>query len=77
MANKNKTFNTNIHKRNENLMKWLTKRNIIPTSIDLVESNPYIEEIISNLPNAIEILRMERKLYSHHKMEIKERYSLK
>ena len=73
MANKNKTFNANILERNENLMKGLTKINIIPTSIDLDESNPYIEEIISNLPNATETLNIERELYSHHKIEIKDK----
>ncbi|KAJ0183508.1 hypothetical protein K1T71_001484 [Dendrolimus kikuchii] len=48
MADKNNSFNTNIEEHNESLMKSSTKITLVPTSMDLDESNPYIQEILSD-----------------------------
>ncbi|CAF4944161.1 unnamed protein product [Pieris macdunnoughi] len=63
---KSKTFESNakILESNTSILKSSDKVIIIPTSIDLDESNPYVEELLSELPNKEEFLNKERTLYS-------------
>ncbi|XP_062532989.1 uncharacterized protein LOC101738890 [Bombyx mori] len=69
MSNKSNTltFNTNIKEHNQSIMKSSCKIIIIPTSIDLDESNPYIEEILSNNENSDNIINDEKELYTFKK----------
>ncbi|KAF9404567.1 hypothetical protein HW555_014273, partial [Spodoptera exigua] len=60
----NISFNTVIQEHNEDITKSKYKIIILPTSIDLDESNPYIQNIIDNLPNSSEIIHKERSLNS-------------
>ena len=62
--NKSNQFDTIIHEHSENLLKTKLKTIIIPTSIDLDESNHYISEVIDNLPEPKDILKEERTLHS-------------
>ncbi|CAK1554979.1 unnamed protein product [Leptosia nina] len=62
----NKCFNSTakISECNENILKTNYKHIIIPTSIDLDESNPYVEQVLSEFQNPSEILYKERTLYT-------------
>lgn len=62
--NKTMAFDTSIREHNENILKTNSKHIVIPTSIDLDESNRYISEIIGNIPDSKEFLALERTLYS-------------
>ncbi|CAH2090022.1 unnamed protein product [Euphydryas editha] len=57
-------FNTKIEEHNESLLKTKIKHIIIPTSIDLDESNHYVADIIGNLSESTEFLSKERTLHS-------------
>lgn len=61
-----KTFasDAKILESNTSILKSNDKVIIIPTSIDLDETNPYVEEILSSIENKNEILNKERTLYS-------------
>ncbi|CAF4830994.1 unnamed protein product [Pieris macdunnoughi] len=62
----NKSFNSNarIQEYNDNILKTSSKHIFIPTSIDLDESNPYVEQILSEIQDPSEILQKERTLYT-------------
>lgn len=66
-----KDFNPNVTiiEHNESLSKTDKKYIIIPTSIDMDESVPYTQEIISNIPNLNEFSLLERTLHSFLKYE--------
>lgn len=61
-----KTHDTIILEHNEDLLKCSQKLIIIPTSIDMDESLPYIQDIINNCPNPQrdEFLKKERSLHT-------------
>lgn len=61
-----KSLDTSIIEHNENLLKCTQKLIIIPTSIDMDESMPYVQEILDNClePNRTEFLKLERSLHS-------------
>ncbi|XP_047025498.1 uncharacterized protein LOC124634121, partial [Helicoverpa zea] len=67
-----KEFKTNtiITEHNENLLKCPYKTILIPTSIDLDESNPYISEILSSDKDKDEILNAEKELHSFLKINL-------
>ncbi|CAK1595080.1 unnamed protein product [Parnassius mnemosyne] len=69
ISNKEFIPNTTLKEHNENLLKSSFKTIIIPTSIDLDESNPYISEILSNLENKEEIIKAEKELFSFQKLQ--------
>lgn len=56
-------FNTKIEEHNESLLKTKIKHIVLPTSIDLDESNHYVSDIIGNLSESTEFLSKERTLY--------------
>ncbi|CAF4952218.1 unnamed protein product [Pieris macdunnoughi] len=70
-SNKNENFNTHIKEHNESLLKSNSKAILIPVSIDFDESNPYLQDILSTLPDTTNILNSERELHSFQKIEIK------
>lgn len=70
ISNKNKSFNTEIYEHNESLLKSSDKILLVPTSIDLDESNPYIEQILNNTPNSQEIIESEKQLHSFLQTEL-------
>lgn len=59
-----KAYNTRITEHNENLLKCSQSLIIIPTSIDMDESMPYIQEVLNNCPNPERdnFLKLERSL---------------
>lgn len=61
-----KQFNNNakILEYNENISKNNFKHIVIPTSIDLDDSNPHVEEILGEIENSEELLSKERTLYT-------------
>ncbi|XP_048484046.1 uncharacterized protein LOC125490066 [Plutella xylostella] len=63
IANKDIQLNTKIIEHNEKITKAKQKIIVIPTSIDLDESNPFIQEILGIIPDP-EILNKERVLNS-------------
>lgn len=65
-----KTFTSNakILESNSSVLKSNDKIIIIPSSIDLDDSNPYVEEIMSEIDNKNEILSKERTLHSYLKV---------
>ncbi|CAB3249675.1 unnamed protein product [Arctia plantaginis] len=65
ISDKNRVFNTKIIEYNESLLKTSCKTVIIPTSIDLDESNPYVEEILGTLENREVIFNQEKQLHSN------------
>ncbi|KAJ8730401.1 hypothetical protein PYW07_017439 [Mythimna separata] len=67
-----KDFNSNVTiiEHNESLCKTDKKYIIIPTSIDMDESVPYVQEIISNIPNLSEFSLLERTLHTYLKYEL-------
>ncbi|XP_037870373.1 uncharacterized protein LOC119629252 [Bombyx mori] len=62
--NKNTTFNTKVIDQNQNLLKTHCQTILVPTSIDMDESNPYVPEIMETLSNPDETLYREKQLYS-------------
>lgn len=67
--NKDKNFNTEIQEFNESLMKCNSKIILVPTSIDLDESNPYLQDILND-PEVLEKAREnEKELFSFQKIE--------
>lgn len=64
MTNKDKSFNTNIHEHNEDITKSKFKIIVLPTSIDLDESNPFIQNTLDSMPDSSVILEKERPLNS-------------
>lgn len=64
MSNKNYKYNTIIHEYANKLPSSDSKVIIVPTSIDLDETNPYVEEILANNSDNSEFLNKERSLYS-------------
>ncbi|KAJ0171005.1 hypothetical protein K1T71_013204 [Dendrolimus kikuchii] len=69
MADKNNSFNTNIEEHNESLMKSSTKITLVPTSMDLDESNPYIQEILSDPETLSNVYNAEKELFSFRRIE--------
>lgn len=63
-SNKDKHFNTNIQEHSENITKSKCKIIVLPTSIDLDESNPFVQNTLDSIPNNSEILDKERTLDS-------------
>ncbi|CAB3227044.1 unnamed protein product [Arctia plantaginis] len=61
ISNKESVFDTVLKEHNENLLKFPHKIILIPTSIDLDESNPYVSEILNDNPNRDEILNAEKE----------------
>ncbi|KAL0867440.1 hypothetical protein ABMA27_008227 [Loxostege sticticalis] len=72
-TNKDETFNTNILEHNESLLKTNSKVILIPTSIDLDESNPYIQDILSETDDPSRTTDGERELHAFKKLEVKGR----
>ncbi|XP_062526266.1 uncharacterized protein LOC134199436 [Bombyx mori] len=69
MSDPNKHYNVQIEEHNQNLLKGQSKTLLIPTSIDLDESNPYVQEIIGNLPTGSNIPNIEKELHSFCKID--------
>lgn len=69
MSNKDISFNTEIEEYNESLTKCNAKIILVPTSIDLDESNPYIQEILGDSTLSTEIHDSEKELYLFKKIE--------
>lgn len=69
MANKYNSFNTNIEEHNGSLIRCSTKIVLVPTSIDLDESNLYIQEILNDTETLNNIQNVEKELFSFHKGE--------
>ncbi|XP_022819396.1 uncharacterized protein LOC111351609 [Spodoptera litura] len=69
----NTSFNTIIQEHNEDISKSKYKIIILPTSIDLDESNPYVQNIMDNIPNSSEIISKERSLNSFISFENKDK----
>ncbi|CAF4948550.1 unnamed protein product [Pieris macdunnoughi] len=61
-------YNTTLQEHNEHLLKTTNKIILIPTSIDLDESNPYVSEVILNTENKDDILNIEKELNSFLKI---------
>ncbi|CAG9557701.1 unnamed protein product [Danaus chrysippus] len=61
-----RTYNTTIKEHNESLLKCTQNLIIIPTSIDLDESMPYVQEVFDNCPESTrdEFLKLERDLFT-------------
>ncbi|XP_038207042.1 uncharacterized protein LOC119828829 [Zerene cesonia] len=70
LSNKDRTFNTKIEEHNGSLMKSPTKVILVPISIDLDESNPYLQEIISNPEIYNQLHQSERELFSFQKVDL-------
>ncbi|CAG9109133.1 unnamed protein product [Plutella xylostella] len=67
-----KTNSNTVQKEHkETLLKSPYKIILIPTSLDLDESNPYITEIVLDSENRNEIINSERELHSFKKLEYK------
>ncbi|CAG9133440.1 unnamed protein product [Plutella xylostella] len=67
-----KTNSNTVQKEHkETLLKSPYKIILIPTSLDLDESNPYITEIVLDSENKNEIINSERELHSFKKLEYK------
>lgn len=43
---------------------------VIPTALDLDETNPYIPELLTNLQNCDELLTRERELFTSKKLNL-------
>ncbi|CAG4983676.1 unnamed protein product [Parnassius apollo] len=69
MSCKDRNFNTEVEEHNETLMKCPAKVILVPTSIDLNESNPYIQEILTDPEIIAEIHESEKELFSFKKIE--------
>ncbi|KAJ0171795.1 hypothetical protein K1T71_012558 [Dendrolimus kikuchii] len=61
-----KLYNTHITEHNQDLLKATQSLIIVPTTIDMDESIPYVQEILDNCsnPERDEFLKMERSLYT-------------
>lgn len=68
-ANKDETYNTYIKEHNESILKSNCKTILLPVSVDLDVSNPYVEELTS-ASNDI-FTDGERELHSFKKSEYK------
>ena len=68
IASKSIQYDTKIIERNESLLKSNCKIVLIPSSIDLDESNAYIQEIMNNIENFNEIMYCEKQLHSFNKV---------
>lgn len=73
MNNKSFASNAKIIESNTSVLKSLDKVIVVPTSVDLDESNPHVEDILSDLENKTEILNRERTLFSFINFEHKGR----
>ena len=62
------TFNTDIREHYQSLMKSSCNAVLIPTSIDLDESNLYIQELLGNLNNSDELIHSEKQLHAFKKI---------
>ena len=69
IASKDFNPNVTIIEHNQSLSKTDKKIIIIPTSIDMDESVPYIQEVICNFPNQDEFALLERSLHSFLKYD--------
>lgn len=70
MVDKDKSYNTEVVEHNESLLKSTCKVILIPTSIDLDESNPYVQGILDNLENCEDIFDAEKELYSFQRLTL-------
>ncbi|XP_026743752.1 uncharacterized protein LOC113505319 [Trichoplusia ni] len=59
------TYDTVISEFNDSLLKTQNKVLVIPTSLDLDESIPYVQEILSNSPDSESFMNSERTLHSY------------
>ena len=66
----NSNYNTTIAEHNGNLLKSQHRTIAIPTSLDLDESNPYIQEVLGNHQNPDQISDSEKTLYSNTSINI-------
>ncbi|XP_062527581.1 uncharacterized protein LOC134199889 [Bombyx mori] len=73
LSNNNHTYNTKICEHANSLLSTDSKIIVIPTSIDLDETNPYIEEILNNQENISEFLNEERTLHSFLNLNVKDK----
>ncbi|CAF4870377.1 unnamed protein product [Pieris macdunnoughi] len=69
IANKDKNFNVNIEEFNESLIKTNSKVILVPTSIDLDESNPYVLDILTDPEILEKAQNSEKELFSFQKIE--------
>lgn len=69
ISGKKTTSNTSLTEHSENLLKTPCKIILIPTSIDLDESNPYVSEMLANVENKEEIINSEKELYSYSEIK--------
>ena len=51
-------------------MKSRSKVIVIPTSVDLDETNPYVEDVLANTANTSEFIEKERTLFSFNPLKI-------
>jgi transposase InsO family protein len=71
--NRTETFNTQITEFNESLLKTKSKTILIPVSIDFDDSNPYLQDLLSNLGDTSDLQNSERELHSFKKLEANEK----
>ncbi|KAL0818955.1 hypothetical protein ABMA28_008252 [Loxostege sticticalis] len=64
IANKDFISSTVVKEHNSNISKTPSTIVVIPTSVDLDESNHSAHELLSNIPDTSEILSQERALHS-------------
>lgn len=58
-------YNTVIREHNDSLLKTQNKTIVVPTSIDLDESIPYVQEILSNSKESESFINSESTLHSY------------
>lgn len=61
----NASYNTPIIEHNDHLLKTQNKIIVVPSSLDLDESIPYVQDILSNASESQSFIQSERKLHSY------------
>lgn len=68
---KDETYNTYIKEHNESLLKSTCKNILVPVSIDLDETNPYLQDVLSAMEDSSDVFNSERELHSFKKLDVK------
>ncbi|XP_063831609.1 uncharacterized protein LOC135080816 [Ostrinia nubilalis] len=68
IGDKNKSFDTNILEHNESLTKSNCSIILIPTSLDLDDSNPYVQEILSKVDDPNSYVAAEKEIFRYQKI---------
>ncbi|KAL4720263.1 hypothetical protein ACJJTC_006134 [Scirpophaga incertulas] len=63
-SNPNTIYDTHIIEHNDNLLKTTNKIIVVPTSLDLDESIPYVQDILSNSSDSESFIQSEKTLHS-------------